>query len=74
MNTSRKRVYTEHELHKSDFSLKPATQSKNPYAILANTHAFERESRKSKQPKWKSGTISLLSESSRGAQGVRSFH
>ena len=75
MTTTRKKVYTEHELHASeDISMKPATESKSPYIIVANTHAFDRENRKTKNPKRKSGTISMLSESSRGAQGVRSFH
>ena len=77
MNTSRKRVYIDHPLSEetpSSSGMETRRSLIGTRLIVAKTHFFDHENRKSKNPRRKSGTIGTLSQSSRGAQGVRSHH
>ena len=78
MKTSRKRVYPEHVVDMPSTSQPPsyahAVCASQTDLIYANSHEFDKPTRKKIKPKRKRSTIAKLGECSSGASGVRMHH
>ncbi|CAC5369864.1 unnamed protein product [Mytilus coruscus] len=83
MRTSQRvRVYPENQLEsvssivesESDDEIKQDVEPNTRRIIEVRSHHFDLESRRTKNPKRKSGTISDFGKPARGAEGARAFH